>query len=74
MADSGDQEEPSELERIKKECSAMLRLLKSLDKEEQQLRKQNEILAREALLCGFDPGILGPPAPKRRKSTTKKFD
>lgn len=61
----------SELKRLTKEVDAMIRFMKQLEKEEQQLRAQNEILAREALLCGFDPGLLEPPAPKRRKSLVK---
>ena len=45
--------------------------LKALEAKEQELRVQNEILAREVLSCGYDPGILEPPAPKRRgKSLT----
>jgi hypothetical protein len=60
------------LERIKTECSAMIRLIKSLEKEELSLEAQNEILAREALLCGFEPHLLEPPAPKRRKNLLQK--
>jgi hypothetical protein len=61
-----------DLARIKTECSAMLKLLKNLEKEEHSLRMQNEILAREALLCGFEPHLLEPPVPKRRKTSLKK--
>jgi len=50
----------------------MVRLLKRLEKEEEELHAQNEILAREAMLCGFDPVRLEPPAPKRRKSSVAK--
>lgn len=57
-----------ELGRIQQECSAMVKLLKNLEKEEHDLQCQLEILAREALLCGFDPEVLEPPAPKRRKT------
>jgi hypothetical protein len=64
----------SEMDVLKQECSEMVSLLKKLEKEEHDLRLQNEILAREALLCGFDPSMLGPPAPKRRKSAVKKPD
>jgi hypothetical protein len=61
-----------DIDRIKTECSAMLRLLKTLEKEEQGISAQNEILAREALLCGFEPHLLEPPAPKRRKHLLQK--
>jgi hypothetical protein len=60
------EEAESEAERLKRESRAMVRLLKKLEAEEMELTMQNEILAREALLCGFDPGVLEPPAPKRR--------
>ena len=65
--DTGD-----ELERLKKESLAMIKLLKNLDKQVQDLAHQNEILARQALLCGFDVKVLEPPAPKRRKASGKK--
>ena len=60
------QKQPS-LERIKKECGAMMKLLTKLEQEEFDLRAQNEVLARAALLAGFSPGVLEPPAPKRRR-------
>jgi hypothetical protein len=69
-------EKPSELEQmeiLKKECSMMVRLLKQSETEETELSAQNKILAREALLCGFDPAVLEPPAPKRRKPAVKKL-
>jgi hypothetical protein len=68
-------EKPSELEQVeilKKECSVMMGLLKQSESEEKELYAQNKILAREALLCGFDPAVLEPPAPKRRKPAVKK--
>jgi hypothetical protein len=58
------------MDRLKREAKAMVRLLKKLEAEEVEIRMQNEILAREALLCGFDPGVLEPPAPKRRGTMT----
>ena len=51
------------------ECSTMISLLKDLEKEEHDLQCQIEILAKEALLCGFQNDIFEPPIPKRR---TKK--
>lgn len=68
-------EKLSELEQVeilKKECSMMVGLLKQSETEENELSAQNKILAREALLCGFDPAVLEPPAPKRRKPAVKK--
>jgi hypothetical protein len=53
--------------RLEIECKAMISLLKDLEHEEHDLRTQNEILAREALLLGFCPTVLEPPAPKRRR-------
>ena len=67
----------SETDRLKKECSAMLKLLKKLDTQERDLRLQNEILAREALSNGFQVGLLEPPAPKKRytrKPSMKKTE
>jgi hypothetical protein len=68
-------EQLSELEQVeilKKECSTMVGLLKQSEIEEKEMSAQNKILAREALLCGFDVAILEPPAPKRRKPAVKK--
>jgi hypothetical protein len=61
----------NEVERLQKESCAMVRLLKMLEKEENELRIQNEILAREALMNGYDPTILEPAAPKRRRTKTQ---
>jgi hypothetical protein len=58
----------SEMDRVQSECSAMVQLLVSLEKEEHQLHCQLEILAREALLCGFSPDMVEPAAPKRRRT------
>lgn len=52
----------------------MVKYLKKLEKEENELRLQNEILAREALVNGFELGLLEAPAPKRRKPPVKKLD
>jgi hypothetical protein len=60
----------SEIERLQTECSAMVRLLKNLEKEEHGLQCQLEILAREALLCGFAPDVVEPQAPKRRRTNS----
>lgn len=61
-----------ELERVQKECNDMIETLKSLEHQETELAAQCTILAREALLCGFDPDVMEPPAPKRRKPAVKK--
>ena len=75
--DEDDEEEESndgtssEVERLQAECSAMVKLLVKLEKEEHQLTCQLEILAREALLCGFIPDVVEPAAPKRRRTSQK---
>lgn len=71
MTTTTPEEEPS-LERIQSECHAMLQLLQNLQQEERTLDKQNEILAREALLCGMDTSVLEPPTAKKRKLPAKK--
>ena len=58
----------TEFERIQSECSAMVQLLKSLESKEHDLQCQLQVLAREALLCGFSPSAMEPPAPKRRRT------
>ena len=67
--DSNDEDGDTEisLDRIKTECSAMIRLLKNLQDEEHNLDCQLEILAREALVCGFSVDLVEPPQPKRRR-------
>ena len=61
----------TELQRLQREANAMMLELQALEGKERELRVQNDILAREALSCGYDPGVLEPPAPKRRgKSLT----
>ena len=57
------------LERIQRECVAMMKLLTKLEQEELDLKAQNEILARYVLNCGFSPSLLEPPPPKRRRTT-----
>ena len=59
-------ENGSELDRLKRECRAMVTLLKRLREEEEDLRDKNVMLAREALLCGFQMESLEAPPPKRR--------
>lgn len=58
----------SETEQIQAECSTMVKLLKNLEKEEHDLQCELRILAREAVLCGFTPNVVEPPAPKRRRT------
>ncbi len=69
-----NEEYDGESERLQRECSAMVKLLKNLEKEEHDLQCQLEVLAREAILCGFDPSLVEPALGKRRRtvSTTKK--
>ena len=62
----------NEVERLKKECSYMIKVLKELEEEELDLQCQNRILAREALVCGYEPNVIEPPPPKRRRTPVKK--
>jgi len=62
------------LQRIKRECAAMMKLLTKLEQEEIDLRSQNDILARTALLSGFSPALLEPPEPKRRRRGQSKAE
>lgn len=55
-----------ELQQLQRECRAMLKLLKRLREEEQDWREKNQMLAREALLCGFQIESLETPPTKRR--------
>jgi hypothetical protein len=68
----GRDDDDDELDRLEQECMAMVSLLKQLEKEELELLQQNKILAREALLCGYQPHLLETPAPKRRRIILKK--
>mmetsp|Transcript_15775 Transcript_15775/g.23900 ORF Transcript_15775/g.23900 Transcript_15775/m.23900 type:complete len:81 (+) Transcript_15775:156-398(+) len=61
-----------ELERLQRECASMVTLLKQLEKEEFELNQQNKILAREAVLCGYQSHLIEPNPPKRRRSTAAK--
>lgn len=70
--DDGGGDHEVSLDRIKTECSTMVRLLKNLQDEEHNLDCQLKILAREALLCGFTVDLVEPPQPKRRRVTAKK--
>ena len=56
------------IQAIQAECTAMISLLRDLEKEEHDLHCQLEILAREALLCGFQNDVIEPPIPKKRKT------
>lgn len=56
---------------IQAECSNMVSLLKRLQKEEEDMQCQLEILAKEALLCGFQIDVVEPPIPKKRAKKTK---
>lgn len=67
-----DDASQKELQRIQTECTAMVGLLKNLEKEEHDLHCELKILAREAMLCGFAMDLVEPPRPKRRKLTAKK--
>ena len=78
--DNNSQNDNSELAQLKRECRAMMTLLKRLRQQEEDLRQKNIALAREALLCGFQMDALeaARSAPKRRAVTksaaTRKDD
>jgi hypothetical protein len=61
-----------EVERLKKECANMVKVLKALEEEELETQIQNRILAREALVCGYEPNVVEPAPPKRRRAPAKK--
>jgi len=56
----------NDIQTIQEECSTMISLLQDLEKEEHDLQCQLEILAKEALLCGFQNDVIEPPIPKKR--------
>lgn len=71
----GGQQDSDELSQLKSECRAMLTLLKRLRREEEDLRQKNCMLARQAVLCGFQVEALesaARPAPKRRSTVNKQ--
>ena len=65
---SEEVEEDEEIKRLRKESIAMIRLLKRLRQEEENLKVKTNILAREVLLCGFQVDVLEGPRTKRRKT------
>jgi hypothetical protein len=66
VASEASKSDPNEQDRLEKECRAMVKLVKRLRTEEEDLREKNEMLAREALSCGFQLASLEAPPPKRR--------
>jgi len=64
--------ENDNIQAIQAECSTMISLLKTLEKEEHDLGCQLEILAKEALLCGFQNDVIEPPIPKKRVKKSKQ--
>jgi phosphorylcholine metabolism protein LicD len=68
---ASEMDEKDELERLKKECNAMMRYIKKLHRQEKDLRQRNEMIAREALLCGFQPDALEPQPPKQRRKASQ---
>ena len=63
--------ETDDIQAIQAECSTMISLLQDLEKEEHDLQCQLEILAKEALLCGFQNDVIEPPIPKKRTKKTQ---
>ena len=70
--DDDNDDEDSIVERLERECMAMILYIRQLEREELELLQQAKILAREALLCGYQPHLLETPAPKRRRLLLKK--
>ena len=54
-------------QRLQQECVAMISMIRQLERQELEFLQQTKILAREALLCGYQPHLLETPAPKRRQ-------
>jgi hypothetical protein len=50
---------PSELERIQRECVSMVETIKALHEEEKQLREANNFLAHRAIVMGCTAGLDG---------------
>jgi hypothetical protein len=69
--DNDNDDNDDELERLERECVAMVALIRQLEREELEYLQQAKILAREALLCGYQPHLLETPAPKRRRLIMK---
>ncbi|KAL3913845.1 MAG: hypothetical protein SGILL_006331 [Bacillariaceae sp.] len=65
------------LAQIQSECSEMMSMMKNLENEEHNLDCQLEILAREAMMCGFQPDkvekvlLRRPPTSKKKKAPSK---
>ena len=57
----------SELDLIKRECVEMIAAVKELHYEEKNLRKENEILAQQAVLAGSKGGLDGAKKRGRKK-------
>ena len=71
--------DPSELDLIKRECVEMVATLKQLHEEEENLRKENKILAQQAVLAGSKGGLDGAKKRGRKKppstsATVKKTE
>jgi hypothetical protein len=64
---------PSELERIQRECVSMVETLKALHEEERQLREANNFIAHRAVVMGCTAGLDGGTRRgARRKAAAKK--
>lgn len=70
---TGNNNKPSELERIQRECVSMVETLKALHEEERQLREANNFLAHYAVVMGCTAGLDGGTRRgARRKAAAKK--
>jgi hypothetical protein len=64
---------PSELERIQRECVSMVETIKALHEEEKQLREANNFLAHRAIVMGCTAGLDGGTRRgAKRKAAAKK--
>ena len=62
-----------DLQRLQDECVTMVKLIKQLEEEERMLQNENTILAREAILCGYNPALLEPVIKTKRKVVQRKI-
>jgi uncharacterized protein (UPF0335 family) len=60
------------IERIQAECAAMIKTLKNLEHEENDLQCQLDILSREAMLCGYQNDMVEPSIRTRKTNRKKK--
>lgn len=62
-----------ELQRLQDECLTMVTLLKQQERQERLFRNETAILAREAMLCGYQPELLEAVVKAKRKMVQRKI-